>query len=220
MLKNSSKNIHDSLNRVTHYCLFNETRKYSNEMPKSDAIECARGGLGIIYSNIDFAFKDGEMLYNSIPDRSPKTSINKDIIFDFYKNEKTEFEVVVFLAFAAIRSILQRQPFVKVTNEYLLGRMAGNAKKGDALPYWLEIYKTRYQLDKIKNELQLNWGLKLYANHVRGFYVSFKMDIRTLAFHVEKRRKKTRERELAAIKKEAKEMAIAEIYKTSKLKAV
>lgn len=83
------------------------------------------------------------------------------MIFDFYKNHKTEFEIVVFLAFAAIRSILQKQPYTKITNEYLIGRMSGNSGKGEPVNPLLVKYTSRYRLDKIKNELQLSWGLTL-----------------------------------------------------------
>ncbi|MBK6936360.1 MAG: hypothetical protein IPH18_05365 [Chitinophagaceae bacterium] len=81
------------------------------------------------------------MLYKSLPPKSPKTSINTEMIFDCYKNEKSEFEIVAFLAFAAIRSILQKQSYSKITNEYLIGRMSGNSGKGEPINLGLIKYK-------------------------------------------------------------------------------
>ena len=102
----------------------------------------------------DALYRTGEMLYNSIPTNSPKTSILKDTLEEFWNIiNKTEFEIVVFIAFAAIRSILQRQPYTKITNEYLIGRMAGNSKAGEPIPDRLFKYNKRHQLDKIKMEL-------------------------------------------------------------------
>lgn len=38
----------------------------------------------------------------------------------------------------------------------------------------------RYQMDKMLYKLQTSWGLRLYSDHSRGFYVSFKLTLEDL----------------------------------------
>jgi hypothetical protein len=102
-------------------------------MPKDEALQIGASALGITFGDINWSYDRGKQL-SSV--RGPKTSITKKMLIDFNKNEKEEFEVVTFLAFAAIKSILQRQKCTKITNKYLLGRMAGNAKRrANPCPY-------------------------------------------------------------------------------------
>lgn len=171
--------------------------------------------LKVSFKNVEASAKDGEAIYSSIPNNAPKTSILMDIVFDFYKNYKTDFEIDCFLAFAALRSILQTKPYAKCTNAYLLARMAGNAGVDAPLPEWVRKYQHRYHVDKIKKELQINWGLKLYADHVRGFYVSFSMELTDLVFQAEKRRKNYKLKSLVNAKKQAKNEAKKRLYANS-----
>lgn len=209
ILKDSLVNVSDCVNNAMNYCLYDYCQR--NTGIKESLIYDAGKFYGITWGNNNKAYEKGKIIYNSIPKKSPKTSINTDMIFDFYKNEKSEFEIVVFLAFAAIRSILQIQAYSKITNDYLIGRMSGNNGKGEPVNPLLTNYTSRYQLDKIKKELQLNWGLKLYAFHTRGFYVSFIHEIEALIREAEKKRKKYKEKELAKKKYEALQKVKAEL---------
>ncbi len=153
-----------------------------------------------ISGNSDAAFTRGEVLYNSF-DRPVLVSVNKDVIFDFYKNPKTDFEIAVFCAFCGLRSIIGRKPFAKTNNGLLLARMFGyaTAKEFEALrhkpayykDYFSTTQKVRYQLTEkiIKRELSLSWGLKYYSNHSKGFYVSFSLEFESLVLHAEHSRK-------------------------------
>lgn len=155
-----------------------------------------------ITGNADDAFKRGQELYDSF-DRPVLVSVNKDIIFDFYQNPKTDFEIAVFCAFCGLRSIIGTKPYVKTNNALLLARMFGYRSLEDfeALrekpPYYIAYFSTaqkvRYQLTEkiIKNELSLSWGLKYYSNQSKGFYASFKMEFDALVLHAEKNRKST-----------------------------
>jgi hypothetical protein len=95
--------------------------------------------------------------------------------------------------------------------------MAGT-NKGEPLPEWLKKYTSRYQLDKIKSELELNWGLKLYGYHTRGYYASFKLDLPDLAEKAEAKRISLRRKELADAKKLARQAAITKIKMNNKIK--
>ena len=64
--------------------------------------------------------------------------------------------------------------------------MSGKSKSKADIDPTLKPFTSRYQLDKIKQELQLNWGLKYYSMKTRGFYVSFTMSLTELAKIAEK----------------------------------
>ena len=182
---------------------------------RADRIKEASIYFGINYSAN--AFNNGKLLYESIPERSPKTSISKKMVFEFYMEDKTVFEIVTFLAFAAIRSIIQKQGYSKISNQYLLSRMSGNSLKVEPIISSLLIYNNRYQLDKIKEELQLNWGLKLYAQAMRGYYVSFRLELHELIEQAELRRTKSRLNKLKEDKKEAYRIAMNSIKGKQKI---
>ncbi len=201
ILKDSLIDVSDCVSNAMNYCLYDYCQRETGS--KDNLIDMAGQFYGINWGNKSGAFNSGKKIYESLSARSPKTSINTTMIFDFYKNHKTEFEIVVFLAFAAIRSILQKQPYTKITNEYLIGRMSGNSGKGEPVNPLLVKYTSRYRLDKIKNELQLSWGLTLYGNHTRGFYVSFLLNHDELIMQAELKRKRYKEKLLRSKKSEA-----------------
>lgn len=130
-------------------------------------------------------------LCNTIPDRNPKTGINIKMLNDFLLLKKTDFEIASFLGFCAVKSILQTKQYCKLTNEFLLSRMAGKAKAGVVFYFEdkLRKYEKRYHMDKLKEELQTAWGIKIYGYKTRGFYVSIKMVLPELIKQVEKHRK-------------------------------
>ena len=45
----------------------------------------------------------------------------------------------------------------------------------------MQKYSMRYHIDNVLLELQTNWGLKLYSDHSRGFYLSFTKSLEELA---------------------------------------
>jgi len=209
ILKDSLIDIKQCVDNAMYYCLYDYYLRYGGS--KEIMIKEAGSFYGIKWGNKVSAFDKGKLLFESLPDKSPKTSISIAMIFDFYKNEKTEFEIITFLAFAAIRSILQKQPYIKITNDYLIGRMSGNSGKGEPINPLLTKYTSRYQLDKIKRELEINWGLKLYGNHTRGYYVSFELALDNLIMQAELKRKRYKEKQLRNRKNEALRMVNAEL---------
>lgn len=201
LLADASENLRACLNDAMDYCLYDRSLRIHGDM------ESAADDLGIRYGNIKEDFKNGKMLYESIDAKCPKTSISKDMILEFYKGKKSEFEIITFIAFAAIRSILQTQAYKKITNDYLITRMAGNSRIGESLPIWIDKYNNRYQLTKIKNELELNWGLKIYSVRTRGYYVSFNLPQEELCFKVLAKSEKAKRAKLNIQKAEAEESA-------------
>lgn len=116
------------------------------------------------------------------------TSISRAVLLDFFKKRNPKpFDVVVFLAFCSIRSIIGKKSYMKLTNEYLLSRMAGLEKivEFDELPPHIKRYSSTYYCKKIKEELALYWGLKVVSGDtcfkVRGWYASFSMTQKNLS---------------------------------------
>ncbi len=52
-------------------------------------------------------------------------------------------------------------------------------------------FAQEYQTLKIKRELQENWGLIYYAQQTRGFYFSFRLELKALIREALKRKRKT-----------------------------
>jgi hypothetical protein len=188
---------------------------------KEENIDIVLEILGINYGNLDVAMKDGERLHQE-HQGSPLASINKDIIFDFYNNEKSDFEKRVFAVYCGLRSILGKKKYIKSNNSHLIARSLGYKSfkelSGDGIhSYWLDTYftgknKIRHHLtDKIlNNEISLNWGMKYYSLRSRGFYFGFNISLESLVLHVETLRRSNRLKQL----KEERKLAIQNALKT------
>jgi hypothetical protein len=183
----------------------------------NESIIAALKYYNITNGNIEQINQFGEMLYNSIPLKSPKVGIKYEMLNDFYLNDKTEFEIVVFCAFCAVRSFLLFKAYFKATNNYMLIRMAGLNKKDEInnLPETLKKYNNRYQLTKIKNELQENWNLIYYSVYIHGFYVSFDLTLEQLSLEAEKKKIKYIDKKLRTAQGEARKKALKKLYETT-----
>ncbi len=135
------------------------------------------------------------------PEPMPMASTEHLLIYRHEK--KTEFEVAQFLAYLAIRSILGVKQYMRTNKALILSRMFGYSK---CLPPDQERtalqqkYATRYHMDRVLEHLQVKWGINIYSNHMRGFYVSVnsKMNLKQLAIQAEASKKKN---QVAALKK-------------------
>ena len=199
------------LSNIVAYSVY----EYSTKIDFGDEwiqFEKACDHLNISFGDMDKVVPFGRKLFE---DNKCKVlvGINTSIYWDYHNNEKTEFEVISLLAFLAVKSIVQNNPFAKITNEYLLSRMAGNTNKVelDTIPKEILNYNTEYKMRKIKHELQVNWGVNHYARYTRGFYVSFKMDLVSLIKEVEKRRKSRKVKALKEKQEDAFKKAINEL---------
>jgi len=167
--------------------------------------------FGIITTDPVRSFENGLELYENLPISSPMVGINKSVYFDYYLNDKDEFEEVCLLAFLAIKSIVQNKSYCKIDNDFLLSRMDGNTKKVmdySSLSPEIVKYANNYQIRKIKAELCNSWGLVTYSRYTRGFYVSFTLSVEELVFEAEKRRKSTKAKQAKEREKEAVKIAL------------
>jgi hypothetical protein len=162
--------------------------------------------LDITYGNHEAGFKSSKDIYQQTKDSIEKlvtVSIKRDLLFEYFKNDKSEFEIAVFLGYVALKSIIGKKPYIKITNDYLLARMCGYSSivelEKDYSPERCK-YSTRYHLDKVKTKLESDFGLKLYGQKTRGFYVTFKLSLLDLVYHAELKRESRKEKERKALK--------------------
>ncbi|HMP31832.1 MAG TPA: hypothetical protein PKD85_19675 [Saprospiraceae bacterium] len=199
------------LNNIFDYAIYEYCYKYN-----TDNVGQAARFFGVTMSNEAKTFENGNELFDSIPEGTPKVGINKYIFFEYCMNDKTEFQKVTLLAFLAIKSILQNKAYCKMEYNYLFARMGGKShsiKNDNELSPELAKYKNEYQAKKIKNELILSWNLIHYSYFTRGFYVSFKMPMEDLIFQVEKKKKSNQLKEQKEKEKAARIAALNRLNK-------
>jgi len=197
------------LNDVMDYAIYAHTEKYYhlrnvlNEWETDEEKEKvisnfkdAASYFGIKLGSVEGTIKNGRNLYRSIDRKAPKVGIFKDMLFEYYKEEKTPFEKACLLAYLALKSIIGNKSYCKCTNAYLLSRMAGYSKIAKKLPKDIKPFSTEYQLRKIITELRLVWGLVYYSRYTRGFYVSFKMELEDLILQAENNRATFKKKQL------------------------
>lgn len=125
---------------------------------------------------------------------SPMTGIERNLYSEFNKLEKSDFEKANFLAYHALKSIVGNKIFQKADNKLLWSRMDGRVKTikdVSELSEKVRYFAQEYQTLKIKRELQENWGVIYYAQQTRGFYFSFKLDLKSLIREAQKRKRRS-----------------------------
>ncbi|WP_080780242.1 hypothetical protein [Chryseobacterium phocaeense] len=191
VLKANQKTKKDFLNDLLRYSIYRHAVLIEdlNEYEETDQERLKRsaGWLNVQLGNPKYALDEGIRLYDKYRNAKVFTGFNTDIFWDFYKNEKTDYHWECLFAFLAFKSIIGKKRYVKTNNELLFTRMAGKetVKEYQALKGF---NFTRYHLDKIKTELQLNWGLQYYSRYTKGFYAGFDIDLESLIYEAEKRK--------------------------------
>ena len=153
--------------------------------------------LGEFDRRIDKIIKTAEQLFDNLKPGYPMASIPVKKLIEFINFdelnyfEKSEMDVVSFLAYGSIRSILGKTLIRQTSKIVVVSRMAGYAKtvKENEIPDFLKKYLKRKQFDKLKWELRKSWNVEFYGMHTRGFNVSFDLDLKALIKIVEKNRK-------------------------------
>ena len=214
-LQEAFRDIKKVMNDIMAYAGYVHTLKleYGED---EDLMKAAGHYFGITYGNAYDRYRHGETLFNSIDERTPMAGINKDVLFDFYKNRKTFDEIAVLLAFLAIKSIIGKKPYIKLTNDFLIARMAGCSSISDIpvpLPEPLFSYQSRRKLDTIKFKLQTEWNVNYYSYYTRGFYVSIdnKFPLDRLVLEAEKRKKISKQKQLKQKKEDARKQALRKL---------
>jgi hypothetical protein len=201
----NSKRFFDDAFDVGLY-LYSKTLKGSEEKRYKDSLHF----FGMTQSNFRNGIVTAKQFLNRIPNKYPTTGIEKDMLFDYYKNDKSDFDIICLSAFLGIKSIIGKKPYDKTNKSLIHARMFGytTAKELPAeLTPLQEKYKLRYQMDKILTELEINWHLKILWNHNRGFYLSFDLSYDELAMLIEKSKQDSKIQQLKESKRKAIENA-------------
>ena len=166
-----------------------ENQSLNNEIIEFHQLRQIRNVLNITFdiASISNTYNKLQKEYNGFP-KSPLVMIRKEMIFDFYKNDKSEFEKVLFSTYAGIRSIVGRNKFCQTTQDMIFYRMVG-AKNNDALNEILkdkkvkaiyQKYNVRYWRDKILNELLARNFLTSKVAIKRRTYLSTSLNYKEL----------------------------------------
>jgi len=190
--------------------------KFANELEgsKEQRIKYVKKHFALTIGNEQQTWSNGSRLQNH-QHPMPYTGIGRELWFDFYKNidNKTEFQLAQLAAFQGIKSILGKKTATKTNRSMIVARMFGYAssKQVENSPL-IEKYSKRYHFDKLINQLEMDWNLKVFSNHIRGMYVSFDLDYKALAELNENGKRKNKLNELKTKKKQALRECYAKCY--------
>jgi len=181
-----------SIRNIYYYSLYAYFVKLSKGSEKDKYKETC-DWLGFQLLNREENLRLGKALYARYQN-SPMTGIERNLYSEFNNLEKTDFEKACFLAYHALKSIAGNKTFQKADNKLLWARMDGKVravKELSELSERMRFFTQEYQTLKIKRELQDNWGLVYYAQQTRGYYVSFRLDLKSLIAEAVKRKRKS-----------------------------
>lgn len=182
---------------VFSYCVFDFMQNNSEDEMKEF--------FGISKYNKDRVLQYGKQLYDSINNEA-FTGLSVSLFWQFYNEYKTDMDKITLLAYLAIKSIVGKRPFAKVTNQNLIyRRMAGYTHIQGALPEEILAYCTRRKFENIKTDLKEYYNVSFYAYYTRGRYISTQLDFETLCKVAEKQRLTNRMRQQKLAEKEARE---------------
>ena len=197
------------------YCKANNL----NEGLIEDAIENTEDAIEELKFSPDVdprkLFEKGSELFQKHSD-SAHCGISKEMLFKHLDSIDSggtisDNELIQLLGFLAVKSILGKNSFKKMTSIFLLSRMSGNNKqvKLDLLPDFIIRKMNDYQIRKLKGSLCDSWGMVHYSRNMRGFYIGYKgkVTIDHLALIAERGKKKSKDQLRAKAEKEAQEKA-------------
>jgi hypothetical protein len=189
LLKNIHKDQGGTIRQMFDYAVYDRMVKEFPDMDEDD-FDIELVGISMDYfrlnhNRLESRLKDGKEIYHNHK-TDPNASISIELLLKF-QEKKTEFELLVFSFYCAIRSMIGTKPHLKTTDDYWLSRAFGYATIEDyqnSNPTQVEKdmrvkYSKRYWLDKIKLTLQDEWHLVYVSSNkyikIRGFYVSTQM---------------------------------------------
>jgi len=145
--------------------------------------------------DIPTVLSSAKSIISKLPDNDPLVTIKKEMIFDYYKNQKTAYEKDMFACYLGIRSIIGRKDYTSTTKEMILCRMLGckskehikDALKTKELKKVYEAYSKRYAMDKLLDNLvKYKFITKIGIKPLRRTYVSTRYDLPELTEAIQK----------------------------------
>lgn len=206
LLKNIHKDQRGTIRQMFDYAVYDRMVKEFSDMDEDDlSIDEIAFSLNYFHlqsNRLESRLQDGKEIYHK-HNTNPNASISIELLLKF-QEVKTEFELMVFSFYCAIRSMIGTKPYYKGTDDNWTLRAFGYASKEDfennistsLHKDLIDKYSMRYHKDKIKKVLQNDWFLIYYSNHVRGYYASFKMDFKSLVNIAEDKKDLSKQKEL------------------------
>ena len=185
-----------SIRNIYYYALYATFIKIANGSNKERYREACQW-LNFQELDREENLQRGKILFDRFK-QAPMTGIERNLYSEYNRPEKSDFEKACFLAYHAMKSIVGNKNFQKADNKLLWARMDGQVKairNITELSEPIRFFTQEYQTLKIKRELQENWGLVYYAQQTRGFYVSFRLDLKSLIVEAMKRKRKSVEKQ-------------------------
>ena len=197
---------------------------------QDNAIRKANEFYGNMFTDTRLASSRGMQISNEVRKLSlPFSSISTEIAKDFTYNNKSELMMMTLLSFLALKSIAgSNDGAIKTNKQLLFSRMAGlpkqlakpNGTNFEAyedeflatIPEAFHKYYHRRGFEKIRNQLQIFWGVQYYSYRIRGFYFSFKMPLDRLIKFAESQRISLKIKDIKDQTKAAREKAVKELY--------
>jgi len=161
--------------------LFNTDKDFKTKSIELYQIKIATSFLGF-KPNYENTLKKGKKIDSAIFDKEVMPMVNKNLLFDFRDNNKTEFDLIQFASFIAIRSIIGTKHYCFTNKKMIIARMFGYKSLKDLpekLPSIIEQlqckYSKRHHFDKLVQSLEMNnWNVMFYSNHMRGYWVGIR----------------------------------------------
>lgn len=206
LLKNIHKDQGGTIRQMFDYAVYDRMIKEFSDMDEddltTDEIEFSLNYFNLNANRLESRLQDGKEIYHKHR-LDPNASISIELLLKF-QEKKTEFELMVFSFYCAIRSMIGTKPYYKGTDDYWILRAFGYVSKEDFEKNittsqnrdLIAKYSMRYHKDKIKKVLQNEWFLIYYSNHIRGYYASFKMDFKSLVNIAEDKKDLSKQKEL------------------------
>ncbi len=207
--------------------IFESDKEFEGKAIEYYQMHLSYQSLGLTGS-IEQALKVAKEIEKHIPANDPMPMISRTHLFNFRDHDKTEFELAQFTVFIALRSIIGgKRQYAKTNKLHIASRMFGYAshkhlpdKFSPAIKELFNKYTNRYHIDKVLQELELNWNVKIYSKNMRGMLVAMgnKIKMEDLILAAETQKRKNRIEALIKSKDEARVKALQQLNKGEQLK--
>lgn len=203
LLKNAHEDISLTCYDILCFAGYDHARNYDKgEDIGKRMFYAGKNRIGFVFQDSERDYYRGEELYSNLEFKFPKVNIEVSKLVSMLGSDNSSFDVACFLAYCALRSIIQTDPYKDISSAFLLSRMLGSATtiKGlvdeqrkinpDKLPERLIFLSKRYWLEKLKRELQYQYGITIFsAKHYHKTFYSFHLNYKDLKKKADIRRK-------------------------------
>ena len=123
-LEGAFENIKETIDSIMDYAVYKHSQNldFGTELER---MKSASSFFNINFGNIESSIEDAKKSMRTMNLKTPNVSINIDILWDYYKNPKNEFDIACFCAFCAIKSIIGNNEYAKTNKSLIIARMFG-----------------------------------------------------------------------------------------------